>query len=93
MRNATLEEKQSIHEHIDEKSMLTGINFWNILNDDEFDERTICKHIECPYKDCNYHRHTTNKYADLSLFELEYIPDYIPKTQEEVECCMRYIDI
>ena len=95
MRNATLKEQQIIQEHIDEISKLTMINFWDMFNDedDEFNKKAICKHIECPYKNCNYHRYTDNKYTNISFFELENTPDYIPKTQEEMKYCMSYMDI
>ena len=35
MRNATLEERQSIQENIDKISKPTGVNFWELLEKNE----------------------------------------------------------
>jgi len=49
-----------------------------------------CKHIECPYKDCNYHYSSTGKYSDTLPHEL---PVHLPLDEEEAEFCMGYMDI
>lgn len=58
---------------------------WEGLITDHF----FCKHEECPYKNCMYH-----KYSDKpTYFYDEDIPFYVPKSNEEMKDCMSFMDI
>lgn len=54
----------------------------------EDDVLECCKHKECPYKDCIYHRYTTGYNLTIDC-----VPFYQPKNKEEMKTCMSYLDI
>ena len=49
-----------------------------------------CEHTECPYNYCNYHYRSTGKYSHSLPDE---IPVHLPRSEEETEYCMSYMDI
>lgn len=49
-----------------------------------------CEHLECPYKDCNYHYKSTGKYSHTEPDETPY---YFPFSEEDAKICMSYMDI
>ena len=53
------------------------------------ESQKYCKHEECPYKGCGYHMYTTNSSAPF----WDELPVYMPKSQEEMEVCVSYLDI
>ena len=61
----------------------------NRLWDELIFSNYVCKHEECPYQDCMYHRHSTK----MTYFADEDIPFYMPRSTEEMHSCMSYLDI
>lgn len=59
---------------------------------DNYGSKFKCEHskYECPYKDCNYHIHSTGKYAYTDETE---IPIYLPNCEDEARCCNNNMDI
>lgn len=73
--------------------MMAGMKtIFDILDEiwDEIIEYNFsCKHEECPYEDCMYHKYTTKP----TYFYGEDIPFYMPKNEKEMKTCMSYLDI
>lgn len=55
------------------------------------DRQVVCKHWECPYRDCTWHQSSTFRYTSLSPWED--LPFYMPKDSENIENCMSYMDV
>lgn len=67
-----------------------AINFYL----DEFEEQDFkCKHTECPYKACSWHRYALEE-LDRYDYACEYkdVADMFPLIIEDVEICNMYLD-
>ena len=53
----------------------------------------VCQHWECPYYTCRFHDLSYFDVKDLDMEDYRYVPIYLPKTWDDAENCIMYLDI
>lgn len=66
--------------------------FERIIDKCKSEERTICKHWDCPYNGCKYHEFFDEENQEYLSKGLDF-DGFLPRNEEEMKECKLYYDL